>query len=231
MSWARTACSMSVADGYLAVLLAASGRTVVGADPAGASLEVAKSKDAARRISWVHGDAGAVPPSGADLAVMTGTWRRSSSPMRTGRPALKQIDKIAKLYLQAMKLAARLERVPRSKKRPYLHARYAVSRTRVEMSNLVRDIDFHPFEKKRLIDKIHQTVERVHFLEREIAKLERRVDASKADVQAEARKDLRARRQELGEIEVASEVSPSELKRALQVILRGEQKRSKRRKS
>ena len=138
------------------------------------------------------------------------------------RETLKQIDKIAKLYLQAMKLASRLERLPRSKKRSYLHARYAVSRTRVEMSSLVREIDFHPFEKKRLIDKIHQTVERVHFLEREIAKLERRVDASKADVQAEARKDLRARRQELGEIEVASEVSPSELKRALQVILRGE---------
>jgi RNA polymerase primary sigma factor len=138
------------------------------------------------------------------------------------KETLKQIDKIAKLYLQAMKLAARLERVARSRKRPYLHARYAVARIRVEMSKLVRELDFHLLEKKRLIDKIHQTVERVHFLEREIAKLERRVDASKGDVQAEARKDLKARRQELGEIELASEVSPSELKRALQVILRGE---------
>ena len=138
------------------------------------------------------------------------------------KETLKQIDKIAKLYLLAMKLAAKLERVPRSKKRPNLRARYAVARTRVEMSNLVRELDFNPLEKKRLIDKIHQTVERVHFLEREIVKLERRVDASKADVQAEARKDLRGRRQELGEIEIASEVSPPELKRALQVILRGE---------
>jgi len=147
------------------------------------------------------------------------------------RETLKQIDKIAKLYLLAMKQAAKLERVPRSKKRPYLHARYDVARTRVEMSNLVRDIDFNPLEKKRLIDKIHQTVERVHFLERESAKLERRVDASKADVQAEARKDLRARRQELSEIEVASEVSPTELKRALQVILRGEAEANRRKKS
>jgi len=138
------------------------------------------------------------------------------------RQTLKQIDQIGKLYLQANKLVAKLERVPRSKKRPYLHARYAVARTRVEMSVLMRDLDFNLLEKKRLIDKIHQTVERVHSLEREIVKLERRVDASKADVQAEARKDLRARRQELGEIEVASEVSPTELKRALQVILRGE---------
>jgi RNA polymerase primary sigma factor len=138
------------------------------------------------------------------------------------KETLKQIDKVAKLYLVAMKQAQKLEKVPRSKKRPYLRARYALGRTRVEMSRRFRELDFNPLEKKRLIDKIRQTVERVHFLEREIVKLERRVEASKADVQAEARKDLRARRQELGEIEIASEVSPTELKRALQVILRGE---------
>ncbi|MGA8143922.1 MAG: RNA polymerase sigma factor RpoD [Candidatus Acidiferrales bacterium] len=138
------------------------------------------------------------------------------------KETLKQIDKVAKLYLVAMKQAQKLDKIPRSKKRPYLHARYALGRTRVEMSNRFRELDFNPLEKKRLIDKIRQTVERVHFLEREIVKLERRVEASKADVQAEARKDLRARRQELGEIEIASEVSPTELKRALQVILRGE---------
>jgi RNA polymerase primary sigma factor len=138
------------------------------------------------------------------------------------KETLKQIDKVAKLYLMAMKQAQKLEKVPRSKKRPYLRARYALGRTRVEMSRRFRELDFNPLEKKRLIDKIRQTVERVHFLEREIVKLERRVEASKADVQAEARKDLRARRQELGEIEIASEVSPTELKRALQVILRGE---------
>ncbi|HXO88216.1 MAG TPA: RNA polymerase sigma factor RpoD [Candidatus Acidoferrales bacterium] len=138
------------------------------------------------------------------------------------KETLKQIDKIAKLYLLAMKLAAKLERLPRAKKRSYLHAKYAVSRTRIEMSGLMRELDFNPLEKKRLIDKIHQTVERVHFLERETVKLERRVEASKAEVQAEARKDLRARRQELAEIELASEVSPAELKRAIGVILRGE---------
>jgi RNA polymerase primary sigma factor len=138
------------------------------------------------------------------------------------KETLKQIDKVAKLYLVAMKQAQKLGKIPRSKKRPFLHARYALGRTRVEMSNRFRELDFNPLEKKRLIDKIRQTVERVHFLERDIVKLERRVEASKADVQAEARKDLRGRRQELGEIEIASEVSPTELKRALQVILRGE---------
>ncbi|HEV2491249.1 MAG TPA: RNA polymerase sigma factor RpoD [Candidatus Acidoferrales bacterium] len=138
------------------------------------------------------------------------------------KQTLKQIDRIAKLYLAALKQAQKLERTPKSKKRSYLRARYALARTRVEMSIRVREIDFNPFERKRLIEKMRQTVERVHALEREITKLERRVDASKADVLAEARRDLKERRIELREIEISSEVSPAELKRSLQIIIRGE---------
>jgi RNA polymerase primary sigma factor len=138
------------------------------------------------------------------------------------KETLKKIDKIASLYVLARKQAVKLRCVPRSKTRPYLHARYALARTRVDMSRRVRELDFKLSEKTRLINKIHQTVERVQFLERAIEKLERRVDASKADVQAGARKDLKAHRQEVNKIEAATEVSPTELKRSLQVILRGE---------
>jgi len=138
------------------------------------------------------------------------------------KQTLKQIDRVAKLYLAALKQAQKLERTPKAKKRTYLRARYSLSRMRVEMSQLVREIDFNPFERKRLIDKIRQTVERVHALEREIVKLERRVDASKGDVLAEARRELKDRRTELREIEISSEVSPQELKRTLTIIVRGE---------
>src|SRR6478672_6240616 len=58
--------------GSLAMLLADGGRTVVGVDPAAASLEVAKAKDAAGRVTWIHGDASAVPALDAELAIMTG---------------------------------------------------------------------------------------------------------------------------------------------------------------
>lgn len=58
--------------GCLAVLLAESGRTVVGVDPAEASLEVAKSKHSTRKITWLYGNATTVPSLDADLAVMTG---------------------------------------------------------------------------------------------------------------------------------------------------------------
>jgi SAM-dependent methyltransferase len=58
--------------GCLALLLAEAGRTVVAVDPAEASLDVAKAKGAAARITWIHADAAAMPRLDADLAVMTG---------------------------------------------------------------------------------------------------------------------------------------------------------------
>jgi SAM-dependent methyltransferase len=56
--------------GCLAVLLAASGRSVTGVDPALASLEIARAKDP--RVTWIHGDATSLPPLEVDLATMTG---------------------------------------------------------------------------------------------------------------------------------------------------------------
>jgi len=138
------------------------------------------------------------------------------------KQTLKILDKIAGLYDLALKQAVKLERIPKAKKRSYLHCRYAISRTRIEMSQLARSIEFNPFERKRLIDKMRHTVERLQSLEREAGKLERRADVSKGDTAAEARRELRTRRTELKEISDASEVGLTELKRTLQIIVRGE---------
>ena len=138
------------------------------------------------------------------------------------KKTLKVLDKIAKLYLDCLKEATKLERMPKSKKMPYIHQKYRVARLRIEMSQLARSLEYHLFEKKRLIEKIRSTVERLQSLEREAGKLERRADASKGDHAVEARKELRSRRTELREIEVSSETGLTDLKRMLQVILRGE---------
>src|ERR1700685_2562053 len=138
------------------------------------------------------------------------------------KKTLKVLDRIAKLYHDSLREAVKLERMPKSKKRPYMRLKYHVSRLRIEMSQLSRSIEFHLLEKKRLIDKIRHTVERLQSLEREAGKLERRADASKGDHATEARKELRTRRTELREIEVSSETGLTDLKRMLQVIHRGE---------
>ena len=138
------------------------------------------------------------------------------------RQTLRIIDKIEKLYQTALKQAVKLDNTPKSKKRAYLRAKCALARTRIQMSQLVRSIDFNPMEKKRLIDKIRQTVEQLHSLECEVGRLERRADAAKGETASEARKQLRSCRSELKEIGVSSEAGSAEFKRTLQRILRGE---------
>ena len=69
---------------------------------------------------------------------------------------------------------------------------------------------------------MRSTVEQLQAIEREAHRLEGRVNAALGDVAAEARKELRARRARLKEIEESSEVGLTSLKRSLTLIRGGE---------
>jgi SAM-dependent methyltransferase len=58
--------------GTLACLLARRGVQVTAADPAAASLAVARRKPGAEHVRWLHADAGSLPPLRVDLVTMTG---------------------------------------------------------------------------------------------------------------------------------------------------------------
>ena len=138
------------------------------------------------------------------------------------KQTLRQIEKIAELYKTALKQAEKLAKTPKSKRQSYLRVKWAVARTRIQISLAIRAFSFHWLEKKRLIDRMRSGVEHLHAIEREARRLERRVDAALGDVAAEARKELRARRADLKEIEQSSEVGLTSLKRTLTLIQRGE---------
>ncbi|WGW10579.1 class I SAM-dependent methyltransferase [Saxibacter everestensis] len=57
--------------GTLACMLAERGLEVIGVDPAGASLDVARKKPMADRVRWLHGDATNLPALQVDVALMT----------------------------------------------------------------------------------------------------------------------------------------------------------------
>ena len=69
---ARTVLDIGCGTGTFACLLAGRGLEVTAADPAAASLEVARRKPGAGRVRWVHAEATALPRVQADLATMTG---------------------------------------------------------------------------------------------------------------------------------------------------------------
>jgi SAM-dependent methyltransferase len=69
---AASVLDVGCGTGTFALLLAERGLEVIGVDPAGASLDVARAKPGAERVRWIHGDATALPPLAVDLATMTG---------------------------------------------------------------------------------------------------------------------------------------------------------------
>ena len=93
---AATVVDIGCGTGTLACLMAQRGLTVTGVDPAAASLEVARRKPGADLVRWLHADATAVPPLGADLVTMTGnvaqvfvTDREWAAVLRAIRRALR----------------------------------------------------------------------------------------------------------------------------------------------
>ena len=69
---ARSVLDIGCGTGAFGCRLAARGLTVVGVDPAQASLDVARFKDGADRVTWLLGDATTLPAMQVAVATMTG---------------------------------------------------------------------------------------------------------------------------------------------------------------
>ena len=93
---ARSVLDIGCGTGTFACLLAGRGVEVIGADPAGASLEVARAKPGAERVRWLRCDAAGLPPLQVELATMTGnvaqvfiTDAEWDAALRSARAALR----------------------------------------------------------------------------------------------------------------------------------------------
>ena len=139
------------------------------------------------------------------------------------RDVIEAVDEIERLNKKLNQLTAKRDSISRSK-RPRDYRRYAVAvaRHRIIISKLIRSIEFTHVERKRLFDRIRQTVEEMKPVEREVTKLEKRVDSARGNGLKDLRRELRTRREELSELEERMQTTAPELRRTYQTILSGE---------
>ena len=144
------------------------------------------------------------------------------------RRILRQISVVKEKRHDLQKKEAKLEKLSKRDRRKYRRYWWQAARARVDLSQVIRSIEFTESVKLYLIDVIKKSVSTVQRIQREIKQIDRRVNSKtkRPRLKEEDRKRLiqmlREKRSELRTHTQELEETPETLNRTLSVILKGE---------
>ncbi len=146
-----------------------------------------------------------------------------------GRQVVKQIETVRKARAEVQKRDAKVATILKRDKRKYRRHRWKALRAHVELSQLMREIEFTETVKRRMIDQIKEAVEPVRRIQGEIDRLDRQINArhrkarvKKEDDRRNAIKQQRELKAYLKSRTDELEETPGQLTRTLATITRGE---------
>ena len=163
-----------------------------------------------------------------DVLIMPDSIDTDNSGTEQKEQLLQRIAEIAKHYEKAQQFHQKLQAVSRRlKPKQHRKLRYSFARSVVRLSRIYRQIQFTPQFQRKIVDLIGQAVEEYKPVEREIAKIQRKLEesvlAGSAGLQAELRTSLRQLTQHLRKLEKDWGWGVTELRRTYRMIERGEQ--------
>jgi RNA polymerase primary sigma factor len=144
------------------------------------------------------------------------------------REVLRQIDTVRKARAVYDKAEEKLADTPKKDKRKYRRMRWRAMRARIAVSQSIRKIEFTELVKRRLIEDIKESVERVQKVQREADSVDKALNArtKKTKLKEDERKVQLGRHKELRtEVRrLADELgeTPEYLRQTLDTIRRGE---------
>ena len=135
------------------------------------------------------------------------------------------VDESNKLYKKSAQLRQKLALVSKtSRPRDFRRYRFALARVLIQISRRIRSIEFTHLERKHLIDRIDRVVDSLRPLERDVARMEKKLQAAgKEEESKNLRREMRHLKTKIAYIEGEAGTSALELRRTLQIIRRGEQ--------
>jgi len=139
---------------------------------------------------------------------------------------LARIAEIEKFYKKSQQFRQKLQAVSRQMK-PKQHRglRYGLARSMVATSRIIRNIAFISPIRRALAGRLRRAVEELKPLEREIARIQRKLEepTHSGHPTRDLRKELRQAGQRMQQLEEECGASSTELRRTLQIVERGEQ--------
>ena len=141
---------------------------------------------------------------------------------------LEGVENIRKHFKEGLKewqkLAAEQKLVRGKQTKKLLRLKRKVARTRLEISQEIKNLNLKESARQRLIDAIAAAHKQVRDAEREIKKLSDKLENKriKPEVEKELKRQLTAARRKLKKVEEEHNVSPVEIKRTYQTIVAGE---------
>jgi RNA polymerase primary sigma factor len=148
------------------------------------------------------------------------------------RQVMRQIEAVRKAWQVVEKCKEKLDKTPKGAttrdKRKYRRVRWESLRARVDLSKLIRKIEFTENIKRRMIDQIKESVEAVMRVKRQFDHIERQFNPKnkKSRLKEDDKKNLIRQQKEL-KVQVKAmadelEETPDQLMRTLETIARGE---------
>ncbi len=134
---------------------------------------------------------------------------------------LEGVEEIDKQFRKVLQARQKLQAIPRGiKPKQYRHQLWELGRLVVKTSRVVRTIKFQSPVITHFIERVRLAVEEFKPVEREIARVQRRLETwpTRNDAVKDLRKEQRTHAQRLQQLEEESGASAAELRRTLEII-------------
>ncbi|HML17127.1 MAG TPA: RNA polymerase sigma factor RpoD [Bryobacteraceae bacterium] len=162
-----------------------------------------------------------------DILVMPDLVVTDENIIDSARELLATIAEIEKHYKKAQQFRQKLQAISRGMKpKQHRSLRWSLARTMVNISRLIRGIHFSSATRRQLAGRLRHSVEDLRPIEREIARIQRKLETPANGAHGGAgamRKEMRSQSQRIQQLEEESGATSTELRRTLQIVERGEQ--------
>ena len=140
---------------------------------------------------------------------------------------LAKIAEIERYYKKTQQFRQKLQAISRQMKpKQHRSLRYGLARNMVQISRIIRNVAFNTGIRRSLAGRLRCAVDELKPLEREIARIQRKLEEpnhSAGHPSRDLRKELRQCSQRIQQLEEECGASSTELRRTLQIVERGEQ--------